>query len=242
MGGIRLEREGPVAVLTLDRPSRGNAIDMAALLHDLPAAWCEVRDDDAVRAVVLTGAGERHFTTGIDLGDPALASYSSDADHDTARFTARLNDVWKPVVAAVNGSCLGGGLALVADSDVVMASTNAWFQNPGVTHDMVVAQGSVVLARRCGLGPVLLMGLLGAHGRLDAETALRVGLVTSLHPPGELMDAAMGTATAIAGNPPAAVSALLRALWAASTLPLPEALAAASEHQTAWIRARRGRA
>ena len=236
--GVIVTRDGPVACLTLNRPERGNALDGALLLRELPAAWCEVRDDAAVRVVILTGAGERHFTTGIDMDDPEVLRYAADADHAPARFTARQLDVWKPVITAVNGACLGGGLALVADSDIVLASTNATFQNPGVTHDMVVAQGSVALARRCGLGPVLFLAAVGAHGALDADAARVAGIVHEVFAPDALVDAAWELAARIARNPPAPVAAVLRAIWETASLPLPEALARASEHQRTWTAAK----
>lgn len=232
---IRLDRDGTTALLVLDRPEHGNALSARDLLEDLPEAWRTVRDDPSVRAVVVTGAGERSFTSGADTTDPALVARIGVASDDAPlRFTGRQFDVWKPILTAVNGRCFGGGLWFLGDCDVALAAEHATFANPGVSLGMVVASGSVALARRASFSAVLRMAVFGSHDVLTADDALRAGFVQRVTPADALIDAALADAAAITRNSPAAVEQMIRALWAAQSLPLDAALAHAEAVQVAW--------
>jgi enoyl-CoA hydratase/carnithine racemase len=215
--GLRVERAGPVGWLIFDRPDRGNAMD-AAMLADLPRAWAELDADPDVRVIINTGAG-RAFQTGLDLvqlaKDPAaLREQSRRTKRSELRLTARHNQVGKPVVAAVNGVCAGGGLHFVADADIVIAASTATFLDPHVSVGQVSASELIGSARRMAFEPVMRLGLLGRHDRLSAERAYELGMVSQIvDPPSRLCEEAGLLAEKIARNSPAALRAAKRALW-----------------------------
>jgi enoyl-CoA hydratase/carnithine racemase len=232
---VRLDRDGTTAVLTLDRPDRGNALDAHDLLHELPEAWLTVRDDPQIRAVVVTGAGDRSFTSGADLTDPALVERIARRSGDEPiRYTGRQFDVWKPILTAVNGHCFGGGLWFLGDCDFALAAEHATFANPGVSVGMVTASGSIALARRASFAAVLRMAMFGRYDVLDAFEARRAGFVQRVVAGSALLETALADAATIARNSPAALEQMIRALWRAQSLPLSEALAHADAVQRAW--------
>src|SRR4029077_9996789 len=123
---VTLRREDGIAVLTLNRPDRLNAID-PTMGRDLLTAWQMIDADDDVRVVIVTGAG-RGFCTGLDVGSRATDGVPEQRAYAPAlRLTAIHNGVWKPVVTAVNGVCAGGGLHFIADSDITICSETATF-------------------------------------------------------------------------------------------------------------------
>ena len=232
---VRLERDGTTALVVLDRPEKGNALSAQDLRDELPEVWKTVRDDAAIRVAVVTGAGDRSFTSGIDVTDPALLEWTRSADAPTSiRFTGRQFDVWKPILTAVNGRCFGGGLWFLGDCDFALASEHATFSNPGVSVGIVTASSSVALARRASHADVLRMALFGRYEVLSAAEALRAGFVQRVTPPDRLLDLALEDAAKIARNSPAAVEQMLRTLWAASSMPLDDALILADRVQAAW--------
>jgi enoyl-CoA hydratase/carnithine racemase len=232
---IRLDRDGSTALLVFDRPDKGNALSAHDLLHELPEAWRTVREDAGIRAVVVTGAGDRSFTSGADVTDPVLVERITTAsDAAPMRFTGRQFDVWKPILTAVNGRCFGGGLWFLGECDFALAAEHATFANPGVSLGMVVASGSVALARRASFAAVLRMGMFGRHDVLTADDALLAGFVQRVTPADALLDTALAEAAAIARNSPAAVEQMIRSLWAAQSLPLADALEHAEAVQIAW--------
>jgi (E)-benzylidenesuccinyl-CoA hydratase len=218
-------REG-IAVITIDRPSRGNSLDYEALTAGLPDAWRRVEHDDDVAAAVITGVGERYFCSGMDVRDPRMTRIAS--GHEAApplRFTSRQQSVGKPVIAAVNGRCTGGGLMLLADSDIALASASASFDNPGVSIGVAATLGAVTLSRSADFRRVLRMMLLGHGEPVDAATALAAGIVSELVAPAGLMDRAMSLAALLRANSPAAMREVKRVMWAALERPLRAALA-----------------
>ena len=232
---IRLERDNTTALLILDRPAKGNALDARALLHDLPDAWETIREDTSIRAVIVTGAGNRDFTSGADVTDPDLIDrIATPSDVGPMKFTGRQFDVWKPIITAVNGRCFGGGLWFLGDCDLALAADHTTFANPAVSVGMVVASGSVALARRASFSSVLRMAMLGRYDELTAVDALDAGIVSELTDAEALLDTALGYAARIARNSPAAVEQMLRVLWAAQSRPLDEGLALADVAQISW--------
>ncbi|SEF57224.1 Enoyl-CoA hydratase/carnithine racemase [Thermomonospora echinospora] len=223
---LRVERHGPVGRLTFDRPEVGNAMD-ASMMAALPDAWAELDADPRVRAIVVTGAG-RAFQTGLDMvqlsRDPgALREMSRRTRRADLRLTGWHLGVTKPIITAVNGVCAGGGLHFVADSDIVIASSRAVFLDPHVSVGQVSAFETIGLARRAAFGPVARMALTGAHERVTAEEARRLGWVSQVVEPEELHPAAQRLGELIAANDPAAVAATKRALWGALEKGLTEA-------------------
>ena len=222
-----LERRGPVGWLVFDRPSAGNAMD-ATMLGELEAAWRELDEDPDVRAIVNTGAGPA-FQTGLDMVQlsrdrEALRVQSRRTKRAELRLTAWHNQVWKPVIAAVNGVCAGGGLHFVADADVVLASSNASFVDPHVSLGQVSAYETIGLVRKSPMEPIVRMALTGAHERIDAARARQLGILSQVvDPPDALRDAGQELAEKVARNSPAAMRATKQALWGALELGLTDA-------------------
>ena len=214
-----VERAGPVGWLVFDRPEAGNAMD-ARMLAELETAWAELDADPGVRVIVNTGNG-RAFQTGLDVvqlsRDRAALREQSRRTRDAAlRLTAWHNRVWKPVIAAVNGVCAGGGLHFVADADIVIAASDAEFLDPHVSVGQVSAYEVIGLARRMPFETVMRMALTGRGERLSAARAYEVGMVSQVvDPPDRLRAEARALAERIAGGDPAALRATKQALWGA---------------------------
>ncbi|MZF84108.1 enoyl-CoA hydratase/isomerase family protein [Streptomyces sp. SID5643] len=213
---VRADRDSGVAVVTLDRPGRLNAVDLA-MADELVSTWQELRFDDAVRAIVLTGAGGRAFCTGIDRDAVVPQPNSPYAQDDPLLgIGPKANDLWKPVVAAVHGMACGGAFYLLGEAEFVVADTTAAFFDPHTTYGMVSAYESVLMAQRMPYGEVARMALMGTAERISARRAYEIGLVSELVPEGEALGAATACAAVLAGYPTEAVQGTVRALWAAS--------------------------
>jgi enoyl-CoA hydratase/carnithine racemase len=220
---IRYELADGVATITLDRADRYNAFT-TAMCDEMAATWAHVREDDAVRAIVVTAAGDKAFCTGIDRSEvPADGGVAYTFDPLTyrdpgARLGPRSNECWKPVVAAINGMACGGAFYLLGEADVLVAADHATFFDPHVTYGMPAVFEPALMLHRMPFGEVLRMTLLGNHERISAARALEIGLVTEVVPLTDLGPTAQRIAAAIASQPPAAVQASLRSLWAAREL------------------------
>jgi enoyl-CoA hydratase len=214
-----VERQGPVGWLVFDRPDAGNAMD-ATMMRELERAWRELDDDPDVRVIVNTGAGSA-FQTGLDVVQlakdrEALREQSRRTRQAELKLTAWHNGVRKPVIAAVNGVCAGGGLHFVADADIVIAAAGATFVDPHVSIGQVSAYETIGLVRKSSAEAVFRMALVGRGERLGAERAYQLGLLSQVvDPPEQLQDAAQELAELVARNSPAAMAATKRALWAA---------------------------
>ena len=212
--------------VTLNRPEALNAFD-DRMRKEVRATWRALRHIDEVRVVVLRGAGERSFCSGIDRGGE-MTALSGDRLYGTSNnfmyddpgddLGPKACDLWKPVIAAVNGLCCGGAFYLIAECDIIIAAEHATFFDPHVTYGMTAVYEPIKMAQRMPLGEILRLTLLGAQERMTAQTALRIALVSEVVPYGELDDAADRLATAIAAQPPDAVQGSLRAIWAANDL------------------------
>ena len=212
-----VERRGPVGWLVFNRPEAGNAMD-ATMFGELEAAWQELDADPEVRVIVNTGEG-RAFQTGLDVaqlsGDKeALREQSRRTRDATLRLTAWHNEVWKPVIAAVNGVCAGGGLHFVADADIVIAASSASFVDPHVSIGQVTAYEVIGLARKSPMEPITRMALVGAGERISAERARQLGVLSQVvDPPEALRDESQRLAELIAERPPELLATTKRALW-----------------------------
>jgi enoyl-CoA hydratase/carnithine racemase len=205
--------------LVFDRPDVGNAMN-ATMLTELERAWQELDADPSVRVIVNTGEG-RAFQTGLDVAQlsrdrDALREQSRRTRVATLKLTAWHNEVWKPVIAAVNGTCAGGGLHFVADADIVIAAADATFLDPHVSVGQVTAYEAIGLLRKMPVEPVMRMAVMGRHERMSAQRAYELGMISQVvDPPGQLRDVAQALAETIARNSPAAMAATKRALWGA---------------------------
>jgi enoyl-CoA hydratase/carnithine racemase len=211
------ERRERVATLTLNRPDRHNAFNLA-MAKELRAVWTEVKRDPEVVCVVVTGAGEKAFCTGMDVaemasGDTEGRAAESLEDSPFTKLTAIHNRCWKPVVTAVNGMAVGGGLHFVADSDLLLAAEHATFFDTHVKVGLVAGLEPVGLARRIPLEAALRMALLGGSERLTAAQAKELGLVGEVLPADELLPRARELAAKIAEHSPSALARTKRAVW-----------------------------
>ncbi|MER6783746.1 enoyl-CoA hydratase/isomerase family protein [Streptomyces sp. NPDC000658] len=212
---LDVDEDTGVAVVALDRPHRLNAIDLdtAGELRDL---WRGLRFDDRVRAVVLTGAGGRAFSTGIDR-DAVVPQPDSPYMQDDPLLTVgpKANDLWKPVIAAVEGMACGGAFYLLGECEFLVAGADAVFFDPHTAYGMVSAYESVLLAQRMPYGEVARMMLMGTAERISARRAHEIGLVSEVTEAGGALKAAVACAAVVAGYPPTGVQGTVRALWAA---------------------------
>ncbi len=221
---IELRRTGPVATITLSRPEKLNALTLG-MYEDLGRAFAEVRDDDAVRAVVLTGAGETAFCGGADLTEsiPALASNRIDI---SAWDPAHLKNMafYKPIVCAVRGLCLGGGFEIMLATDIRIASTDALFQLPEPAHGFVPAGGTLVrLVRQ--IGYVHAMEILLSARRFSAEEMVAKGVINQAVAPDAVVPLAHETAEQISALSPTAIQTIKEAVLTLQDLPWSEAFA-----------------
>jgi enoyl-CoA hydratase len=209
---VQVETGDAVAIVRVNRPDKLNALN-GALIAQLDDAFHALAEDDAVQAIVLTGAGEKAFVAGADIGELAQMDSiggvrTSRQGQDAFRFMERMR---KPVIAAVNGFALGGGLELALACHVRLASENAKFGLPEVKLGIIPGYGGTVrLPRLVGKGRALEMILTGEM--IDAAEAHRIGLVNRVFPQAELLDGARALATKIAANGPIAVALALEAV------------------------------
>ncbi|WP_367042984.1 enoyl-CoA hydratase/isomerase family protein [Streptomyces sp. Je 1-332] len=222
-----IDKDTGVAVVTLDRPARHNAIDTETA-EQLATAWREFRFDDTVRALVLTGAGEKAFCTGIDRDtDVPQPGSPYSMDDPLLSVGPKANDLWKPVIAAVNGMACGGAFYLLGEAEFVIAAEHATFFDPHTTYGMVSAYEAILMAQRMPLGEVARMSLMGTAERVSARRAYEIGLVSELTPAADLLAAAARAAEVIATYPTEPVQGTVRALWAAKEAARTQALSQA---------------
>jgi enoyl-CoA hydratase/carnithine racemase len=245
---VLVSREGHVAVVTLNAPRRLNALrpDMMAFLGSL---YQELDKDPSVRVIVVTGTG-RAFCTGADVGGVAerAAKAASGDEAETAPptaaqrqantgYTTRRVKVYKPTIVAVNGMCNAAGLMFVCDADIAIAAESATFFDTHTTVGQVSALEPIIFVKGgVPLNAILRMVSLGKHERIDARTALRLGMISEVVPDEELMKRAMELAQLVAEASPAALQASLRVIWEALDQPLTDAFnaghAAIGAHRT----------
>ena len=230
--GVLFSVSEAIATVTLNRPDALNSIDGETMVEML-ALWDTIRKDEAIRVVILTGAGEKAFCTGMDLKNTmppdesyAQAAYSGDGDRSFVGSLA----TDKPVVCAINGFALAGGLELALACDIRIAVESASFGLPEVKIGSIPgAGGTQRLPRIVGLSNAMHM-LLTAE-RISSAEALRIGLVSKIVPAERLMDEAREIAGKIAANAPLAVRAVKQLVTRGADLPLQAAIDA---ERMAW--------
>jgi enoyl-CoA hydratase len=213
MSTIQIEREADgIAVVTVNRPDKLNALN-AGTVRELDAALRSVRDDAAVRAIILTGAGEKAFVAGADIAElaqmgPIEGVRISRDGQATFRMMERMP---KPVIGAINGFALGGGLELALACHIRIASRKARFGLPEVRLGIIPGYGGTVrLPRLVGRGRALEMMLTG--DMVDADEAFRIGLVNRVAEPDALVDTARELARRMIANGPVAIALALEAV------------------------------
>jgi E-phenylitaconyl-CoA hydratase/naphthyl-2-hydroxymethylsuccinyl-CoA hydratase len=222
--GVDFNKENHVAFITLNRPEAMNSLDPESVSR-LAEIWSEVRTDDDIRVVVLTGAGEKSFCTGTDMKKtpPPSECMASIWLREGQPIIPHMK-TWKPIICAINGYAVGGGLEMALACDMRIASTNAKF---GLTEVKVASlaglNGTQCLPRAIPQAVAMKMLLTGEM--IDANEALRVGLVSDVTEPNELMELAKKFATKIASNAPLSVKAAKQAAIMGLDMPLEHGIA-----------------
>ena len=230
------ERDG-VAWVTLNRPDRLNAFN-SLMQRELHALWRGLRRHDDVRCVVLTGAGEKAFCTGIDrmeqMGDEGDDSTDPDVvgsgstpfmfNDPGDNIGPKSSDLWKPVIAAVNGIACGGAFYMLGEVEFVIAAEHATFFDPHVTYGMTAAFEPIHMSGIMPFGEIMRLSLLGNYERLSAARAYEIGLVSEITPKEQLHERTAWAANAIASQPPLAIEGTVRAIWGARELGQRQAL------------------
>ncbi|AEV76650.1 enoyl-CoA hydratase/carnithine racemase [Mycolicibacterium rhodesiae NBB3] len=227
-----VEKSDGIGWLILNRPDAGNAFD-ALMLDELEAAWADLDADPDVRVIVNTANG-RAFCTGMDVvqvarDKSAMRKHSRRTRDAELKISSWHCGVWKPVIAAVNGVCAGGGLHLVADADIVIAAESASFVDPHVSVGQAVAYEAITLLRKSPMEAITRMTLSGKGERISARRAYELGIVSEIVAPEELTTAAGRLAAAVAANSPNAMRATKKALWRSLEVGLSQAKREASD-------------
>jgi len=222
---ILVEKTEGVATITLNRPKVLNALN-AALLGEVSQALSEFENDDDVRAIIITGSGEKAFAAGADIGElNALPNAVEGARKARAgqAITLQIERLSKPVIMAINGFALGGGCELAMAGDIRIASENAKFGQPEVNLGLIPGYGgSQRTTRLVGRGMAMFLCLSGDI--IDAQFALQIGLVERVVPLEELLPSAQKLAKTIASKAPLAIAACKRAINDGAHLGIAEAL------------------
>lgn len=200
-------KDDGIALITINRPEKRNAFD-AEHYAALSAAWERVRDDEAIRVAVITGAGDKSFSSGADLKS-FVGRKTPMAEFWLTQKDMLLNrglEIWKPVIAAVNGYCLAGGMTLLLATDIRIAVPHATFSLAEVKRGIIAGNGGTQRAAT-QLPYAIAMELLLTGDSIDAKTAERWGLVNKIVEPDQLLEEAMAYARRIAANAPLAVQA-----------------------------------
>jgi enoyl-CoA hydratase len=224
---LEVERRGHVGWLIFNRPEVLNAFNLK-MGEELSDAWRELEADDQVRVIVNTGRG-RAFQTGVDVREVSdaggMGNRNSGGSQARGGMTARTNDVWKPVIAAINGLCVGAGFHFVADADIVVASQAAAFMDSHVSVGQVSALEPIGLIGRMPFGAILRMVLMGRHERFGPERAMELGLISQIIDEETFEADVQSLAETVARNSPTTMMLSKKAIWSGLEYGRAEALA-----------------
>jgi enoyl-CoA hydratase/carnithine racemase len=239
---ITYEEVDGVAWVTLNRPEVHNAFNFQ-MQRELKGVWRGLRTNDDVNCVVLTGAGDKAFCVGIDRSeimgdweDPEQIRETSATGAGTTPATPwhfddpgenvgpKTNDLWKPVIASVNGMACGGAFYMLGEVEFIIAVEHATFFDPHVTFGMTACFESIHMLQKMPFGEIMRLALLGASERMSARRAHEIGLVSEVVPAEQLREATSWAATQIASSPPVAIQGTVRSLWMGRELSRMQAL------------------
>ena len=225
---IKTNRRGPVLEVTLDRP-KANAIDLitSRIMGDV---FRDFRDDPELRVAIITGAGEKFFCPGWDL-KAAADGDEVDGDYGVGGFGGiqEMRAMNKPIIAAVNGICCGGGLEWALSADIILAADHASFALPEIRSGTVADAASVKLPKRIPYHIAMEMLLTGRW--IDAEEAARWGMINQIHPGAELMDKARAMADHLASGPPLVYAAIKQIVREAESMTFQDAMNRITQRQ-----------
>lgn len=222
--GVLFKKEGHVAIVTLNRPEAMNSLDPESL-EELKGIWTEVKENQNIRVAILTGAGEKSFCTGTDMKKtPPPAECMAATYLNEGQPIIPFMKMWKPIIAAINGYAVGGGLEMALECDLRIASKNAKF---GLTEVKVASLAGLNGTQRLprAIPQAVAMKMLLTGEMISAEEAYRVGLISDLLEPAELMDVAIKYANRIASNAPLSVKAAKQAAVLGMDMPVEHAIA-----------------
>ena len=210
-----VEKRGHVGWLIFNRPDSLNAFNLK-MHEELSDAWRQLDADDDVRVIVNTGRG-RAFQTGVDVQEVSdaggMGNRNKGASPARGGMTSRTNDVWKPVICAVNGLCVGGGFHFVADADIVVASRAATFLDSHVSVGQVSALEPIALIGRIPFGAIMRMVLMGRHERFGPDRAYELGLISQIFEAETFEDDVQALAETVARNSPSTMMLSKKAIW-----------------------------
>ena len=223
MAVLDYTKEGRIATFTINRPDALNALNLQ-VNHELHKAMKDFRDDDALWVGIITGAGDKAFCAGADIKETLPFLKEHGQSMWAFRYThTRGMDMWKPLIAAINGFCLGGGLEIALGCDIRIAGEKARLGLPEVTLGLIPGDGGTQrlprMIPRCKAAELLLTGKL-----IDAQEAYRIGLVNIIVPPEQVMSTAKEWAETICKAGPLAVRAAKQAMIRGSEMPLEDGL------------------
>src|SRR5436309_389559 len=220
---VLLERDGAIAIVTINRPKVLNALNTQTL-DELRRAFLDLKQDEGVRVVILTGAGERSFVAGADINELAVQTPTSGREHALAgqHVFDLIENIGKPVIAAINGYALGGGCELAMACTLRLAADSAKLGQPEITLGIIPGYaGTQRLPRLVGRGKAMEMILTGAP--ISADEAQRIGLVNRVVPAAELIAEAKKLATQLAASAPVAMRYIISAINKGAEMPFAEA-------------------
>jgi enoyl-CoA hydratase/carnithine racemase len=234
---ITYEEADGVATVTLNRPDVHNAFN-SLMQRELHTLWRALRRHDPVRCIVLTGAGEKAFCTGIDRMEQMGGERDDTTDPDVVgsgstpfmfndpgdNLGPKSCDLWKPVIAAVNGMACGGAFYMLGETEFIIAAEHATFFDPHVTYGMCASFEPIHMSGITPFAEIMRLSLLGNYERMSAARAYQVGMVSEVVPGPELKARAQELAAMIASQPRRAVEGTVRALWSTREMPQREAV------------------
>ena len=234
---IAYEEADGVATVTLNRPDVHNAFN-SLMQRELHTLWRALRRHDDVRCIVLTGAGEKAFCTGIDRMEQMGGEHSESTDPNVVgsgstpfmfndpgdNIGPKSCDLWKPVIAAVNGMACGGAFYMLGETEFIIAAEHASFFDPHVTYGMVAAFEPIHMAGITPFQEIMRLSLMGNYERMSAQRAFQIGMVSEVVPADQLGVRAHEVAAIIASQPKRAIEGTVRALWSTREMPQREAV------------------
>jgi enoyl-CoA hydratase/carnithine racemase len=231
------EGDDGVAVVTLNRPDVHNAFN-SLMQRELHTLWHGLRRRDSVRCIVLTGAGDKAFCTGIDRMEQMGGASDDTTDPDVVgsgttpfmfndpgdNIGPKSCDLWKPVIAAVNGMACGGAFYMLGETEFIIAAEHATFFDPHVTYGMTAAFEPIHMSGIMPFPEIMRLSLLGNYERLSAQRAHQIGMVSEVVPGPELQARSREIAAIIASQPRLAIEGTVRAIWSTRSMPQREAV------------------
>jgi enoyl-CoA hydratase/carnithine racemase len=235
---ITYEEADGVATVTLNRPDVHNAFN-SLMQRELHTLWRALRRHDDVRCIVLTGAGDKAFCTGIDRMEQMGGQRNDSTDADVVgsggatpfmfndpgdNIGPKSCDLWKPVIAAVNGMACGGAFYMLGETEFIIAADHATFFDPHVTYGMCAAFEPIHMAGITPFPEIMRLSLLGNYERMSAARAFQIGMVSEVVPGSGLADRAHEVAVIIASQPRLAIEGTVRAIWSTREMPQRQAV------------------